>query len=106
MLVIAQCLFPENPEKDASISLARLIGIKWSAGDNLENLNIVDEFFEMLDDRYPDLLIADKLPKEYELLFRYVFGRIKIPIDSFPSNQCHCSVPYRLWYLPNLKTPS
>lgn len=85
-LVLSQCVFPENAEKDPGLSYARLIGIKWSTGDDPELLEIVNTFFDMLMERYPD---ADptKLPREYEHLFKYVFGNMKIDPTYYPSDE-------------------
>lgn len=85
-LVYAQCLFPESKEKDPGMSYARLVGIKWSAGDDEDTLNIVNDFFDLLTERYPDIT-PTTLPREFEHLFRYVFGRLKIDPSYFPSNK-------------------
>jgi len=84
-LIVAQCIFPEVAEKDAAISMARLIGIKWSSGDDPFLLSIVNEFYDLLELRYPGLQPSD-LPKEYQLMFRYVFGRYVPDITKYPSD--------------------
>lgn len=84
-LVHAQCLFPESQEKDPGFSFARLVGIKWSSGDDPATLAVVNSYFELLTERYPDIT-PGSLPREYEHLFRYVFGRLKIDPTYYPTD--------------------
>jgi len=86
LLIMAQCLFPEVAEKDVSVSMARLIGIKWSSGDDPKSLSVVNYFWDLLQERYPNISPGE-LPKEYQLMFRYVFGRFVPDISQYPSDE-------------------
>jgi len=84
-LVHAQCLFPESEEKDPGFAYARLVGIKWSTGDDPESLAIVNDYFDLLTKRFPNIT-PGSLPREYAHLFTYVFGRLKIDPSYYPSD--------------------
>jgi len=85
-LVVAQCLFPESQEKHPGIALARLIGIKWSCGDDYQAHEVVDYFHSLFEERHADATPGD-LPVEFKHLFQFVFGRIQIPVDKYPSTE-------------------
>jgi len=85
-LVVAQCMFPESQEKHPGIALARLIGIKWSCGDDNQAHEAVDYFHSLFEERHADAVPGD-LPKEFKHLFQFVFGRIQVPVDKYPSTQ-------------------
>jgi len=90
-LVIAQCLFPEHPEKDVGIALARLIGIKYSAGDDKQCHDIVDYFWEHITGRFPDAKVGD-IPLEYKNMLKYVFGDFKIEDTELPTFEKICKL--------------
>jgi len=82
---MAQCLFPEQPEKHVGISMARLIGIKWSSGDDPRCLAVCNHFWDRLKERYPDVK-ATEIPREYHTLFRYLFGNWQPSVEYYPTD--------------------
>jgi len=85
-LVYAQCLFPEEKEKDPSISMARIIGIKWCSGDDPEILSVTNFFWKLLKDRYPEIEPGE-LPNEYRLMLKFVFGNAKVEKARLPTDE-------------------
>jgi len=94
-LILAQCLFPEEREKNPAYSMARLIGIKWSIGDDPDLLSIPNYFWFLLKERYPNVTPTE-IPREYRLFFRYVLGNVMpesltLPDDQVVINRYRCA---------------